>query len=55
MTKEHIINSKILPYFGKRKISDIQSKDVIAWQNKLLLMGLVLSTPKPLIRERGVQ
>lgn len=38
MTKEHIINTKILPYFGKRRISEIQSKDVIAWQNKLLLM-----------------
>ena len=38
MTKEHIINTKILPYFGKRRIGEIQSKDVIAWQNKLLLM-----------------
>ena len=38
MTKEHIINTKILPYFDKRRISEIQSKDVIAWQNKLLLM-----------------
>ena len=27
-----------LPFFGKRRISEIQSKDVIAWQNKLLLM-----------------
>ena len=23
MTKEHIINTKILPYFGKRRISEI--------------------------------
>ena len=38
MTKEHIITTKILPFFGKRKIDEIQSKDVIAWQNKLLLM-----------------
>ena len=38
MTKEHIINTKILLFFGKRRISEIQSKDVIAWQNKLLLM-----------------
>ena len=36
LTKENIIKSKILPYFGKRKISQITTKDVIAWQNQLL-------------------
>ena len=36
LTKEHIIKTKILPYFGKRNISSITSKDVIAWQNELL-------------------
>ena len=35
-TKEHIIRTKILPYFGKRKISDIQPRDVIAWQNEMI-------------------
>lgn len=35
-TKEHIIRTKILPYFQSRKISDIQPKDVIAWQNTML-------------------
>lgn len=35
-TKEHIIRTKILPYFGKRKISEITTKDVIAWQNEQL-------------------
>ncbi len=35
-TKEHIIQTKILPYFGKRKINEITTKDVIAWQNELL-------------------
>lgn len=35
-TKENIINTKILPYFGKRKVSEITTKDVIAWQNELL-------------------
>ncbi|MBQ2813211.1 MAG: site-specific integrase, partial [Clostridia bacterium] len=25
-----------LPYFGKRKISDIQPRDVIAWQNEMI-------------------
>lgn len=36
MTKENIIQKKILPYFGQRKISEITTKDVIAWQNELL-------------------
>ena len=35
-TKEHIIKTKIIPYFGKRKINEITTKDVIAWQNELL-------------------
>ena len=35
-TKEHIIRTKILPYFGNRKISDIQPKDIMAWQNEML-------------------
>ena len=30
MTKEHIIRTKILPYFGKLKISEISTKEVIA-------------------------
>ena len=33
LTKENIIQKKILPYFGKRKISEITTKDVIAWQS----------------------
>ena len=36
LTKEHIIKTKILPYFGERNISEITTKDVIAWQNELL-------------------
>ena len=36
LTKEHIIRTKILPYFGKLKISEISTKEVIAWQNELL-------------------
>jgi integrase len=35
-TKLHIIRTKIMPYFGKRKIADIEARDVIAWQNELL-------------------
>lgn len=35
-TKEHIIRTKILPYFGKRRINEIQPKDIIAWQNEMI-------------------
>ena len=34
--KEHIIRTKLLPYFGKRKMCDIHSKEVMAWQNEML-------------------
>lgn len=36
ITKENIINTKILPYFGKRKLSEIQPKDIISWQNEMM-------------------
>ena len=35
-TKEHILYKKLVPYFGKRKMCDIHSKEVIAWQNEML-------------------
>lgn len=35
-TKEHILRTKILPYFEKRKINEIQPRDIIAWQNEML-------------------
>ena len=35
-SKSHIIRTKILPYFGDRKIAEIDAKDVIAWQNEML-------------------
>lgn len=35
-TKEHIIRTKILPYFKGRKICDIKAKDIIAWQNEIM-------------------
>lgn len=36
--KESVIESKILPCFGKRKVNAIRSKDVIAWQNEMMKM-----------------
>ena len=35
-TKSYIILNRILPYFAKRKMCEIQPKDIIAWQNKML-------------------
>ncbi len=34
LTKEHIIRTKILPYFKDKKMCDIYSKDIIQWQNE---------------------
>ena len=35
-TKEHILYKKLVPYFGKRKMSEIHSKEVMAWQSEML-------------------
>lgn len=37
-TKVSIIDTKILPYFKKKRINDIKVSDVVAWQNTLLNM-----------------
>ncbi len=36
LTKKHIIEHKILPYFGKLKLNRIKAADIIQWQNTLL-------------------
>ena len=36
LTKTHIIENKILPYFKDRKMSEIKATDIIAWQNKIM-------------------
>lgn len=35
LTKENIIQKKILPYLGKRKVSEITAKDVMNWHNQM--------------------
>lgn len=35
LTKESIIQKKILPYLGKRKLSEITARDIISWQNEM--------------------
>lgn len=34
--KEHIIRSKLLPYFGERKLDDITPFDIRRWQNEMM-------------------
>ena len=46
LTKESIIQKKILPYFRKRKLSEITAKDIIDWQNEI--RGLTDCHGKPL-------
>lgn len=36
LNKEHIILTKIMPYFSDRKMNEVQTRDIIAWQNKML-------------------
>lgn len=35
-TKEHIIRTKLIPYFGKLKMSNITAQQIITWQNELM-------------------
>ena len=34
--KTSVIESKILPYFKKKRMCDIKPKDIVAWQNTML-------------------
>ncbi len=34
-SKEHIIRTKLIPYFGSRKMVDITVRDIIKWQNEM--------------------
>ncbi len=38
-TKDYIVELKILPYFGKKKITDISAADIRCWQNSLMKQG----------------
>ncbi len=35
-TKEHIIQTKLVPYFKDKRVCDIVATDVVQWQNELL-------------------
>lgn len=36
LTKENIIQKKLLPYFGNKSMSEIGAKDIIQWQNEMM-------------------
>jgi len=38
LTKEHIIRTKILPYFEDKALADICTSDIMQWQNEILQM-----------------
>lgn len=38
-TKEYIVELKILPYFGKKKVADITAADIRHWQNSMMKQG----------------
>ena len=35
-TKDHIIRTKLLPYFGRLKMCNITARQIITWQNEML-------------------
>lgn len=35
-TKEHIIRTKLVPYFGKLKMCNITAQQIIKWQNEMM-------------------
>lgn len=38
LTKQHIIRTKILPYFKKKKLQEIRPSDIVQWQNEIMKM-----------------
>lgn len=38
-TKGYIVELKILPYFGKKKVADITAADIRHWQNSMMKQG----------------
>lgn len=35
-SKDNMINTKLIPYFGRFKVTEITAKDIVKWQNNLL-------------------
>ena len=39
ISKRQMIEQKILPYFGKRRMNEITPADILKWQNEMMIMG----------------
>ena len=42
-TKDHIIRTKLLPYFGKLKMCNITAQQIITWQNEMWIVCPIAS------------
>lgn len=40
--KKYIVDLKILPYFGQKRVNDITAADIRRWQNELIKKGYSL-------------
>ena len=38
-SKDYVVELKILPYFGEKKIADITAADIRRWQNDIMKQG----------------
>ena len=45
LSKEHMIRTKLFPTFGKKMLSEIETRDIIAWQNELLAYRAAKNQP----------
>lgn len=45
LMKQNVIETKILPYFGEKKLSEIRTSDIISWQNEVMKMRKANGTP----------
>lgn len=39
ISKRQMIDQKILPYFGKKRMNEITPADILKWQNEMMTMG----------------
>ena len=44
LSKEHVIQTKLLPYFKRKRMCDITSRDITQWQNEMLTKTSVKGT-----------
>ena len=37
LSKEHVVRTKIMPYFKDKKMCDITAADIVKWQNEMIV------------------